>query len=378
MKRSISISLIAFFLVWSIAFIAVKLPFMGPISEAIKEFEMTDTYYQILQDTDDEDDAEVSDAITIVDITELYSRRELAQTLDNIMEQHPKVVGVDVVFEGLKEDTVGDRMMAEVALTHDNIVFSEKLLDYKDENTGFTDMVHSFFAEEPGTVNEGITNMPRNLYGGIKRKMQMGWKVQGEMIPSFISMVSAMYQGSDSIVTADKTLNINFVPKHFPILLPDSVAAHPELIKGRAILFGTMKDEYDMHYTPLGKMPGTQLLAYAIDTVIKRSEVKEVNGWLMALLSFLLVLLTQYSFARYKTFAAGRKNRFARFVMSMTLIKSYLTFIWIALWMWVAFMIFYLYDIQVDIGWALSAIAFLALAESIYDEVKQAINNRKK
>ena len=51
MKRSISISLIAFFLVWSFAFIAVKLPFMGPISEAIKEFEMTDTYYQILQDT---------------------------------------------------------------------------------------------------------------------------------------------------------------------------------------------------------------------------------------------------------------------------------------------------------------------------------------
>jgi len=377
MKRSISISLIAFFLVWSFAFIAVKLPFMGPISEAIKEFEMTDTYYQILQDTE-EGDGEESDDVTIVDITELYSRRELAQALSNIMAHKPKVVGVDVVFEGLKEDTLGDEMIEEVALKYDNIVFSEKLLEYKDEATGFTGMVHSFFAEERGTVNEGITNLPRNLYGGIKRKMQMGWKVQGEMIPSFISMVTSVYQGSDSIVAEEKSLNINFVPRHFPVLLPDSVAAHPELIKNRVVLFGTMKDEYDMHYTPLGKMPGTQLLAYAIDTVLKQSEVKKIGEWLMALLSFLLVILTQNAFARYKAYAIERKNRFVRFVMSMTLIKSYLTFIWIALWMWVTFMVFYLYDIQIDIGWALSAIALLALAESIYDEVKHAIDNRRK
>ena len=349
---------------------------MGPISEAIKEFDMTDTYYQILQDTED-DDAEISDDVTIVDITELYSRRDLAKTLSNIMALKPKVVGVDVVFEGLKEDTIGDEMIAKVALEHENIVFSEKLLNYQNDSIGFSDMVHSFFAEKSGLVNEGITNMPRNLYGGIKRKMQLGWKVQGEIVPSFITMVTAMCQDTDSVKAEEKELKINFVPKRFPVVLPDSVMSHPELIKGRVVLFGTMKDEYDMHYTPLGKMPGTVLLAYAIDTVLKKSEVKEIGGWMMALLSMMLVLLTHWTFAKYKVFAGERKNRFVRFVMSTTLIKSYITFIWIAFCMWMAFMLFYMYDIQLDLGWALSAIALLALSESIYDEIKQAINDRK-
>ena len=345
LARNIIITILAFVLVSSFALIALKLPFMGPIAEAIKEFEMTDVYCQILQDTND-DDEEVSDDITIVDMSELYSRRDLAKALVDIEKQNPKVIGVDIVFEGLKEDSVGDEMLTRIALENTNIVFSYKLLDYVNDSIGHADTVHSFFVDESDSINEGYTNMPRNLYGGIKRKLSLGEKVEGRLMPSFITKVSAMYEGRQVKDVSKKTININYIPKRFRVVEADSISVHPEWIKDKLVLFGAMKDEYDMHYTPFA-------------------------------ISFLLVLLTQVVFSLYTSFARKRKNRVARFLMSATFMRSYLMFIWIALWMWVAFILFYLYDIWLDLGWALSAIAFLLLAQSIYDEIRDAIKTKE-
>ena len=376
LARNIIITILAFVLVSSFALIALKLPFMGPIAEAIKEFEMTDVYCQILQDTND-DDEEVSDDITIVDMSELYSRRDLAKALVDIEKQNPKVIGVDIVFEGLKEDSVGDEMLTRIALENTNIVFSYKLLDYVNDSIGHADTVHSFFVDESDSINEGYTNMPRNLYGGIKRKLSLGEKVEGRLMPSFITKVSAMYEGRQVKDVSKKTININYIPKRFRVVEADSISVHPEWIKDKLVLFGAIKDEYDMHYTPLGKMAGVELLGYSIETLLQKTEVEEVGGWLMIAISFLLVLLTQVVFSLYTSFARKRKNRVARFLMSATFMRSYLMFIWIALWMWVAFILFYLYDIWLDLGWALSAIAFLLLAQSIYDEIRDAIKTKE-
>ena len=337
---------------------------------------MTDVYYQILQYTND-DDEEVSDDITIVDMSELYSRRDLAKALVDIEKQNPKVIGVDIVFEGLKEDSVGDEMLTRIALENTNIVFSYKLLDYVNDSIGHADTVHSFFVDESDSINEGYTNMPRNLYGGIKRKLSLGEKVEGRLMPSFITKVSAMYEGRQVKDVSKKTININYIPKRFRVVEADSISVHPEWIKDKLVLFGAMKDEYDMHYTPLGKMAGVELLGYSIETLLQKTEVEEVCGWLMIAISFLLVLLTQVVFSLYTSFARKRKNRVARFLMSATFMRSYLMFIWIALWMWVAFILFYLYDIWLDLGWALSAIAFLLLAQSIYDEIRDAIKTKE-
>ena len=374
--RHIIITILAFVLVATFALIAYNIPFMGPIAEAIKEFEMTDVYCQILQDTNG-DDEEVSDIITIVDMSDLYNRRDLAKALQDIEKQQPRVIGVDVVFEGLKEDSIGDEMLAEVALSSDHIVFSYKLLDYVNDSVGHETTVHSFFANEEGTVNEGFTNMPRNLYGGIKRKLSLGERAEGKVVPSFITMTANMYAGKKTNAVTQSQVNINFIPRRYRVVQPDSIALHPAWIKDKLVLFGAMKDEYDMHYTPLGKMAGTELLAYSIETLLKKSEIKEVNGWLMAVIAFLLVLLTQVVFSVYTGFAQKRKNRILRFLMSASFMRGYLMFFWIAVWMWIAFILFYQFDISLNMGWALSAMAFLVLAQSIYDEFIVVLKEKK-
>ena len=369
--RHVVITVLAFAVVGMFAVFALNLTFLSPIAQVVKDFEMTDIYYQILQDTDS---GEVSDVVTIVDMSELYSRRELAEALVEIEAQKPKAVGVDVVFEGLKEDTVGDEMLRQVAKDCRNMVFAYKLLDYDDDSVGYAETVHSFFATDG--ICEGFTNMKRNLYGGMKRTLSLNARCQGEMVPSFVWQVTEM-NGSVCGKNSKEELTINFTPRRFRVVKPDSLCIHPEWIKDRIVLFGAMKEEADMHYTPLGKMAGVELLAYSVETLLEHSEVKELSGWAIGVMSFLLALLTQVVFSTYKAYAKKRKNRLVRFLMSATFVRSILMFLWMAFWIWVAFILFCKYDISLNLGWALSAMAFLVLAESIYDECKTAIKEKR-
>ena len=297
------ITVLAFMVVGMFAMLALNLSFLNPIAQVVKDFEMTDIYYQILQDTDER---EVDDEVTIVDMSELYSRRELAEVLENIEALKPKVVGVDVVFEGLKEDSLGDEMMREVASKYNNMVYSYKLLDYVNDSTGYADAVHSFFAAE--VTNEGFTNMRRNLYGGMKRQLSLGQKHLGKVVPSFIMQVVNGLESVNPLAVEERELNINFTPRRFRTIEPDSISPHPEWITDKVVLFGAMKDEQDMHYTPLGKMAGVELLAYSVATLLEQSEVWTPGAWLTGLLSFLLVLLTEIWASAYKTFAKSGKT----------------------------------------------------------------------
>lgn len=370
--RHVIITMLAFIVVGVFALFTLNLSFLSPIAQVVKDFEMTDVYYQILQDTGEGD---VDETVTIVDMSELYSRRELAAALHDIEAQQPKVIGVDVVFEGLKEDTVGDAMMCEMAAQYSNIVYSYKLLDYVNDSTGHNETVRSFFADEH--TRQGFTNMKRNLYGGMKRVLSLGERLQGEVVPSFMVQVANGMRSDNLTVASMRDLNINFMPRRFRTVQPADINRHPEWIKGRAVLFGAMKDEQDMHYTPLGKMAGVELLAYSVTTLLEQSEVRTLGGWQTGLLSFLIVLLTEVLLSSYKSVAQKGKNRLLRFVMTMTFIRSILLFFWMAFWVWVAFILFCKYDVSLNLGWALSAIAMLALAENIYSECSTVIKERK-
>lgn len=369
--RHVIITVLAFLVVGMFAMMALNLSFLNPIAQVVKDFEMTDIYYQILQDTGE---VEVDEDVTIVDMSALYSRRELAATLRDIEARKPNVVGVDVVFEGLKEDSIGDGMMREVASAYSNIVYSYKLIDYENDSTGYADAVHSFFASED--TNEGFTNMQRNLYGGMKRQLSIGQRHQGKVVPSFITQVVNGTKRDSSLAVELRELNINFTPRQFRVVEPEDICRHPEWLTGKVVLFGAMKDEQDMHYTPLGKMAGVELLAYSVATLLEQSEVWTPGGWLTGLMSFLLVLLTEVWSSKYKAFAKERRSRLLRFVMSMSFVWSVLLFLWMSFWVWVAFILFCKYGVSLNLGYALAAMAIIALAENIYNECESAIKEK--
>ena len=75
---------------------------------------MSDLYYHILWSGNE---PEQNDLITLVDVTDLHKRGDIAHTIEQVNQQEPKVLGIDIIFEGVKEDSLGnDSLMNALAM----------------------------------------------------------------------------------------------------------------------------------------------------------------------------------------------------------------------------------------------------------------------
>lgn len=361
--RHFIITIIAFMVVGVFVFVTINVSFLNPIARTLQDFSITDLYYQAQLSTAKPDTSRV---VTIVDMTELYERRRIAETIEQIQLGRPKVLGVDIIFEGLKEDPQGDFMIEQLARMYNNNVYSYRLLDYNGKQKQFTNEIHSFFTDSVHVI-EGYTNMQRPLYGGIKRELSLSRKTCGEQKPSFVATIVNQYAEKPVVTLDDDDLQINFSPISFPRLRYDAVISHPELIEGRIVLLGAMGEENDMHYTPVGKMAGVELMAYAAQTLLTQYEVKKVPTSLLAVISFFLVFLTQLLQDCYEKSIGKLKSSLFRSLLSSSVALGVITFIWMVLLMWFAFILFNMTSISLNLGWALSAIAFVDAARSFFD-----------
>ena len=371
LSRHIVISLLSFGLISFMAAIALNVSFLNPLSKAISDFNFTDVYYQILQE---HNDYEYNEDIVIVDLTPLESRTAIAEALQQIEDCNPKVIGVDCVFEGLRDDTLGSEKICQVAAEYNNIVFSCKYLDYLNDSLGYTVAVRSFFTEFLD-VEQGFTNMQYSLYGSMARLVSLGRKFDGEVTASFIAKV-VNHTLDKPLPLEDKDQRINFTPTIFTKVHPDSISNYADQIKDKIVLLGTLEDEYDMHITPMGKMAGVELLAYAGQTLQDRNEVRTFPGWLEIIVSFLVVLLTQILLSKFVQYATSRKNRYWRNIVSLVFVKTQLLMYWMIFLMYLSFLIFFLFQFDVGLGYAMSAMAFLTMATDIYTKVKNMITDK--
>lgn len=370
------VTIMAFIVLGVMLFFTYNFTFLSPVKKAVQEFSMTDIYYQILQETGSPD---TSPLITIVDMTEMTSRRDLAQALEDIEACGPKIVGVDIILEGRKDDVEGDEMITQVAANYQNIIWSMKLTDFVDDEIEYGNVIRSFFTDSI-EVQEGVTNMQRRLYGGVKRRLDQGWLLRGQLMPSFSIRVLNGYADKTIYDTEIQSIDVNFTPTNFSVVDADSVLMHPELIADRIVLFGAMSEESDMHYTPLGKIPGIVLLAYSIQTLLSQTQIVEVKGWPLWICSFILIMITYWERVKRKTWITRHAHPLVQLILGFPIISSIISFLWMALALWLAFLLFCGYDISFNLGISFSAIAFLTTAEysylSLLDYLKEFCNEQ--
>jgi CHASE2 domain-containing sensor protein len=301
-------------------------------------------------------------------MTELTSRRDLAKTISDISTLSPKALGVDIVFEGLKEDSIGDQMLAEAAKASHG-VFSYKIIDRTDE------AVHSFFTP-CDSLTEGFTNMPRQLYDGTKRNISTGRKHQGELRPSLIKLLADQYAGEEVMPLADKEIRINFSPMHFKVISYADVLSNRNLIEDRVVLLGAMKEENDMHITPLGKMAGPELLAFGVETLLKHNKVRVVPIWLIIIISFLVTLMVAIIRFSYINFAK-KQNPILRSFLTLELVISLVVFTTVAFTVWIGFILFCKYNISVNLAYGIAATACIYNATNLYDTIMELVTKKK-
>ena len=360
--RNIVIVLFAFAAMGIMATIALNTSFMSPVAQIMKDFSLTDVYYYVLQDYGRTDTSRV---VTIVDMTDLHERAEIANVLEEIESMNPKVVGVDIVFEGLKPDTLADIRLTDMDAMYTNTVFSYRLKDFVSDSVGYGNEVHSFFTNFVKT-NEGFTNYERALYGGIKRKAPLRCLCKNEERTSLVYEVA--WQFSDGKLTPHKgdNVNVNFRPTKFRVVPSDSVSYYRDRIENQIVLFGATHELSDMHYTPLGEMAGVELLAYSIQTLLEQTEVRHLDGWMTAVLSFFLVLITFLGRKSYMKWAKSKSNEWVRFFLTTTFLVGMLLFLWTAFLVWCGFVLFVLTGISLNLSWTMAAIPFLGGADEFY------------
>ena len=124
--------------------IFVNLSVLDPFYRAFKDFSFTDIYYSTLIN----DEAVFKDVI-IVNVKQ-SDRFTIAQAIEKVQEQYPKVIGLDVVFRDLKNPFV-DSILKKTLHKHSNIVTS-----YFLENDSVISN-HNYFKSDKDI--EGFINM---------------------------------------------------------------------------------------------------------------------------------------------------------------------------------------------------------------------------
>lgn len=356
-----AVTILAFCLVGVYAMAAFNLKVFNPIAEILDDYSFTDFYYKLLDGAGDRDTSRI---VTIVDMTELRKRRDFADLFMEVNALKPKAVGVDVVFEGYREeDLAGDTLLDMAVKQLQNFVFSYKIIDSMDGET-----VHSFFTPSD-SVTEGFTNMPRQLYGGMKRSVSIGRDVGGVVQPSFIKRVADIYAGQEVTALADKDLNINFSPKYYRVVPYDSIFENRDLIEDHLVLIGAMKEEGDMHYTPQGKIAGVELLAYAAETMLMQSEIKHASTGVTIIVSFFVVFFSVILLSKYKDFTTKKKT-LGHVLLSTSLVRGLLVCGWVSVIVWITFLLFCRYNYSISLVIAMSAIALIYMATNLYDSIK--------
>lgn len=367
--KHIAVVLLAAIIAGFFALMALYVKPLDPIKRAVQDFSFTDIYYEIKSETGTED---LSTLITIVDLTKLTNRSDIAQTLIDIESCGPKVIGLDCCFDNVGENFAANDSLIEVAETYDNIVFALKFLNYANDSVGHTLAIHSFFSDFVD-ITEGTVNMPRGQYDSMKRKAPLAEKYNGKLHPSLISKVSDIYMGKQTKHDEVVDLAINFSPTRFTVLNPDEVKKNPDLIRDRIVLFGCMFEDSDWHWTPVGKIPGVELLAYGIQTIIYNKDIKTIKGILLILLSFIIVLIVQLVQSYYLNRTSDSKYLFVKFVVGSPYVLGIITFLITALFIGVSFIAFMMYNVSFNLGWAMSVIAFLGTSRKMYDAIKDYI-----
>jgi len=356
-----AVTILAFCLVGVYAMAAFNLKVFNPIAEILDDYSFTDFYYKLQAGAGVQDTSRI---VTIVDMTELRKRRDFADLFMEVNALKPKAVGVDVVFEGYKEeDLEGDTLLDMAVKQLQNFVFSYKIIDSMEGET-----VHSFFTPSD-SVTEGFTNMPRQLYGGMKRSVSIGRDVGGVVQPSFIKRVADIYAGQEVTALADKDLNINFSPKYYRVVPYDSIFENRDLIEDHLVLIGAMKEEGDMHYTPQGKIAGVELLAYAAETMLMQSEIKHASTGVTVIVSFFVVFFSVILLSKYKDFTTKKKS-LGHVLLSTSLVRGLLVCGWVSVIVWITFLLFCRYNYSISLVIAMSAIALIYMATNLYDSIK--------
>ncbi len=352
-----------------LAYLGSNLAVFSPLKRALEDFSMTDVYFEMQRRPDNV----ANKNIVLVDMTDLVNRDKIAEVIDNINDCEPRVLLVDLIFlyGGMRNNEEEDeRLLATVQRTK-NAIYSCKLTDYSETKKEFRHVVYSFFKDVPGysaNLHWGYSNVHEMRSSGIIRDFSLSQNTSEGIVYSLPYYVANMCNGTEPTPTNNEMRVVVYNNTPFTELHHSDVKKHSQMLKGKIVILGTMHEESDMHITPLGKMPGMKVLAYAIQSYMEHPDVKEMSFPGSLLFSFLMAYFSAWM-------GVMITRRFPNTYLHV--LKVYY-FVIMALLVWVGFICFVKFSYNLKLIYPLLSIALVEESRHLYKWLIISLSKRGK
>lgn len=268
--------------------------FLDPVGEALEDMEITD---QVFSNPDLRERPTPEDRITIVNSGRI-GRGEIAQQINIINKYNPLVIGIDSIFPDLKEDSLGDMMLADALANTENLVLGidaqspspdDDLIFYDAHKSHPTFDTHAepgyvgLVAESAGTRQEELkivrsffpyADVKDTISGTVDRYFSMGIKLAEYLDPQAVEEFLARgneeelvnYRGNIFECDLDNPFNCDFEKldrvKYSSIDVRQLMNEEfdPSLIEGKIILIGQLGERIgepywieDKFFTPMNE-----------------------------------------------------------------------------------------------------------------------------
>lgn len=356
-----------FIFIIALAQIPLNLGIMNPIKLGLKDFDFNDISYSKLEKAKY---TEIDSNIVIVNI-EQADREGLAMMIDKVGTMGPKVMALDVTFDGPKEPQQ-DSLIAEVFKKNKNLIAATKL-ELSGKNGDTISLTGNY-------INTASTYAYVNLFSdSISTIRYFEPFLEDYKDTTYISFAAAIVQAYDTnaynrlkvkghhhkvLINYSRRLNQYLVVKYEDILL-DKV--DDSAFYGKIVLFGYISENrYDIEdkkFTPMNErfagksipdMNGIVVHANIISMALENSYIKKLPSWATWLIAIFVCWLHMSFFIRYYL----ESHIWFHLVAKLAQVASAIFFVWLGI---------YLFDrfrLKVDIK--MSLIVIVMAVDVIY------------
>ncbi len=335
------------------AAVTVNLSIFNPLSRALSDFTMTDVYYEMQQS----ENKELYTDIVLVDVTDLRTRDEIATTIDDVNACKPRVLAIDLMFERPSADMAEDAsLVTALEAGKDHEVLACKLTNYDPQKDAFQGNLRSFMAPV-ADFSFGYCNVYQQHTGGTVRQFTLSQSTTEEdPVFSMPYLAACRFSGETPTANSVNVRPVIYGNVDFPVVKPADVSVHPELLRDKLVMLGTMTEEADMHITPIGKLSGLKIQAFSVLTCLNNGKVNKMSMAACLLLTFLLCYISAFIGYKLMKWSPG--------LYTLWLKLYYLVLV--SLLVWLAFICFVKFGYYIPLAIPLVALALLETGRVIY------------
>jgi hypothetical protein len=132
------------------------------------------------------------------------------------------------------------------------------------------------------------------------------------------------------------------------------------------VLLGSTREEADKHYTPLGQLPGMEILAYTLQSMLEGSDVSTAPLWQVVLLALLAGYLTNVIDFFVSNAIYHRKSAIMVFITQSEFYDKLISFIVMVVLTFFTFMLFAKMNYFIDSVLGLSTIVLIEEGRLLY------------